>query len=286
MSATVLQHKATVDTLRATRGLGLPEYRVLLKVHELGGRARVREVVSSLGMRSSSVTQVVDKLELKGLVTRAGDREDGRATVIWVTSGGADALGAVGAALEECLADLWSPAADKAAAARNVTVIMGRILENAPSALEESQVASKYNTSEYITTVADNYREIANVLKRIANLSIGEWRVLDQADRLGGVARMYAIGVDLILPANSVTWVVDRLESRALMRRMADPESSRGVLVEVTPAGFDVLRQTRQALDASQTRFYDYLTEREVQDAFDGTCLMVEAHARAAAGKA
>jgi len=285
MSATVLQHKATVETLRDTRDLGLPEYRVLLRVHEMGDRARVRDIMSSLGIRSSSVTQAANSLERKGMVTRIGDQDDGRATIICVTPEGKDALDAVNSALETRLVELWSPAADKSDAARQVTVIMGRMIEGLAQHSRPRPVASGYVTSEYITTVAENYRRIAEALKRDSGLSIGEWRVLRYAKDSGGIARMHEIGTSLVLPANTVTWAADRLASHGLVRRVADQEVVRGVLIEVTDAGYQTLAATQKTLDDSQQRLRDSLTSRQLADAFDGTKLMVEAQARIAAGR-
>jgi DNA-binding MarR family transcriptional regulator len=72
------------------------------------------------------------------------------------------------------------------------------------------------------------------------------------------------LGRGLMLSSAGITSRIDRLEARGLVRRLPDPEDRRGVLVELTPEGLEVVdaavgalavsdQQLMERLDASET---------------------------------
>ena len=85
-------------TLRAVAAapvaLTVPQHRVLLTIATDGPR-RVGTLADDLGVNQSTASRIVDRLASQGLVHRRRDREDGRASLVELTSEGHDLLDAV-----------------------------------------------------------------------------------------------------------------------------------------------------------------------------------------------
>ena len=62
---------------------------------------------------------------------------------------------------------------------------------------------------------------------------------------LGGAATMSALACSTLQHCATVTGIVDRLEKMGLVARQRDAEDRRQVLVELTPAGRDLLSKVR-----------------------------------------
>ncbi len=67
----------------------------------------------------------------------------------------------------------------------------------------------------------------------------------------------------LIVTRATVTGVIDSLERRGFVRRSANSTDRRSLLVEITPAGLDVLRELRRIV---HRRERDWLSELSEQD--------------------
>lgn len=70
----------------------------------------------------------------------------------------------------------------------------------------------------------------------------------------------------MMITSGSMTHRVDRLEERGLVRRVPDPDDGRVVLVELTPAGRDLIDEAVAAHVANESRILADLTpdEREL----------------------
>ena len=67
--------------------LTVPQHRLLVMVSADGPR-RVGTLAQDLGVNQSNASRLVDRLVAQGLVRRAPDLEDGRATVVELTGAG------------------------------------------------------------------------------------------------------------------------------------------------------------------------------------------------------
>ncbi|MGN6475036.1 MAG: MarR family winged helix-turn-helix transcriptional regulator [Mycobacteriales bacterium] len=74
--------------------LTLPQFRALATLHDRGS-LRVADLAAQLGVNSSTATRMAGRLRRKGLVTRAADPTDGRATRLEITSAGEAVVSAV-----------------------------------------------------------------------------------------------------------------------------------------------------------------------------------------------
>ena len=91
---------AVLRQLRAEfpdRGTSLTEYDVLFNLSRQEGHAlRIRELNKHLLLTQPSVSRLLDRLVARGLVTKSGDPDDARGTVVTLTEAGHDEFRRVG----------------------------------------------------------------------------------------------------------------------------------------------------------------------------------------------
>jgi DNA-binding MarR family transcriptional regulator len=61
------------------------------------------------------------------------------------------------------------------------------------------------------------------------------------------------LGDRLIVTRAIVTGLLDSLERRGLVRRSANPADRRSLVVEITPAGLEVIQQVRTIVHRNET---------------------------------
>jgi len=77
------------------------------------------------------------------------------------------------------------------------------------------------------------------------------------------------LGERLIVTRATVTGVLDSLERRSFVRRSPNPADRRGLLVEITPAGLDVLRELRTIVHRNEKAWLGALSDPELLDYVD-----------------
>jgi DNA-binding MarR family transcriptional regulator len=97
LQAVLDTHRVIADamdkTLRAEAGLSLAQYELLYRLEEAPDRRlRMVDITRQLRVSKSGVTQLVDRLEQAGLVTRESCPSDRRLTYARLTARGAEAL--------------------------------------------------------------------------------------------------------------------------------------------------------------------------------------------------
>jgi DNA-binding MarR family transcriptional regulator len=98
-------------------------------------------------------------------------------------------------------------------------------------------------------------------------LSRGEVGLLS-ALRIAGPPRRLSptrLGHGLMLSSAGVTSRVDRLERRGFVRRLPDPDDRRGVIVELTDEGLEVVDAAVAANTASDRQLLERLTPEEIE---------------------
>jgi len=84
------------------QGAHLPVTRRALEVLQhlsAGGPLTVGEQAAHLGLRRNSVSELLSRLEAKGLVARIRDERDERCVLVWLTDAGRDVVARVGQVL-------------------------------------------------------------------------------------------------------------------------------------------------------------------------------------------
>lgn len=94
-------------------------------------------------------------------------------------------------------------------------------------------------------------------------------RALNRLQRAGGELRPGELATQLRIAPRSATEVVDQLEERGLVERVADPSDRRARLVRVLPKGEELLAEiaTRRG-ESAQTFFSPLNDEEQMQLAF------------------
>jgi DNA-binding MarR family transcriptional regulator len=97
-------YRAQVAVLRQLRsefpddGISLTEYDVLLNLSRQAGHAlRIRDLNKHLLLTQPSVSRLLDRLVARGLVSKSGDPDDARGTVVTLTAEGLAEFRRVGA---------------------------------------------------------------------------------------------------------------------------------------------------------------------------------------------
>ncbi len=84
-----------------------------------------------------------------------------------------------------------------------------------------------------------------------------------------GVMSPSELGERLIVTRATVTGLLDSLERPGFVRRSANPRDRRSLLVEITPAGLDVLRELRVLVHRNERDWMAVLTDEELQAYID-----------------
>jgi len=109
-----------VRGVSANRDLSLTALSALGSLERLGSR-RITALAAAEGVSQPSMTQLVQRLELRGLVERGSDPADGRVALVSLTGHGRDAL-----------------AARRADNARRIAVLLADLPETEVRALDEA----------------------------------------------------------------------------------------------------------------------------------------------------
>ena len=130
------------------RGADLPVTRRALEVLQhlsLSGPLTVGEQAEHLGLRRNSVSELLQRLETKGLVARIRDERDERRVLVWLTDAGRDVVSRVGQVLApdliaRVMANL-SPE-ERAAVVRGVELLATADVSMPSAAAGSAQVAA------------------------------------------------------------------------------------------------------------------------------------------------
>lgn len=96
-------------------------------------------------------------------------------------------------------------------------------------------------------------------------LSVTEWEVLHAlATAPDGQRRVRDVAGIVLLTSGGVTRLVNRLEQRGLVARVACPDDKRGTSIAITDTGRDTYQQARPA-DVLQELFLSRLTDAQQQ---------------------
>ena len=108
---------------------------------------------------------------------------------------------------------------------------------------------------------------LAAEMEEQAGIPLGWYEVLLYLHESGdGRLRMHELADSLLLSRSAATRFVDRMQSKGLVEREADPDDGRGTLVSMTPAGREVFaRAAPLHLAGIRRLFTDHLTDDEAR---------------------
>ena len=261
------------EGLKESCGLSLTQFRIMLKLEELGKRSRVRDIAAAIDLKSNTVSSAIAKLEEAGHVERGRLPEDGRAVCVALTRKGKRLIGKVKDELAARFDEAWGDVPDEVSASMDdVMRFIGALVEKQPVETEGAGFSS-----EYVTTIAESYDTVVGTLKSSVRLPLTEWRALNELDEAGGSLRMSQLTSRLMIPRNTATWITDELERSALVRRAAGDEAANSVYVELTDEGRDTLVAGRAAVDAMcRARLWKGLSNAQLERVFEAASMYAD----------
>jgi DNA-binding MarR family transcriptional regulator len=105
-------------------------------------------------------------------------------------------------------------------------------------------------------------------LLRPLNVSAAGGLVLGQL-RDHGAMSPSELGDRLIVTRATVTGLLDSLERRGFVRRSANAADRRSLVVEITPAGLEVIQQVRTIIHGKEAAWMSVLSDAELQTYID-----------------
>jgi DNA-binding MarR family transcriptional regulator len=124
--------------------------------------------------------------------------------------------------------------------------------------------------------------QIARDLARDSGLSDADYDVLsDLSDTPGHRLRLIELAHQMLWSKSRLSHHIDRMERRGLVRREADPNASRGVVVALTSGGLRTITTAApHHVESVRRHFIDLLTARQI-DALGDTAARVVRHLNA-----
>ena len=98
---------------------------------------------------------------------------------------------------------------------------------------------------------------------RASGVNRGDYDVLASLRRAGGSSTPGELAAGLVLSSAGMTGRLDRLERSGLLRRRPDPRDGRGVIVELTGTGREIVDRLVHEDMERQAVWLDALSERE-----------------------
>jgi DNA-binding MarR family transcriptional regulator len=96
------------------------------------------------------------------------------------------------------------------------------------------------------------------------NLPLTHFEPMSVIDRLGS-CRVYEIATELVITTGGASKLIDRIEADGLCRRRPNPDDRRSSLLELTPAGRNLLHDASAAFDDELARRLGGLSPRAVE---------------------
>lgn len=93
-------------------------------------------------------------------------------------------------------------------------------------------------------------------------VTVAEWVLLRELYDVIGLAPS-DLASRVGLTRGAVSKLADRLLTKALISRVADPHDGRAQILSLTPAGIGLVPALAQLADQNETEFFDHLTETE-----------------------
>lgn len=100
------------------------------------------------------------------------------------------------------------------------------------------------------------------------NLSITEFSVLEVLFHKG-IQTIQQIGKSVLMTSGSMTYVIDKLEQKGLLRRSACPDDRRAIHVTLTEAGSEMMHKVMPEHEDFVDSVFDSLNPNEVDTLVD-----------------
>ncbi len=260
-----LTHAALKDGLRAASDLSITQYRVLMKLQGLAPqKVRPSHLGELLDLKPNRVTQSVDALAQHGFAQREDDPDDARACTVAITEAGVEHILLVNKSLVAQLYALF-PTENPT----NRRLLEASISAGAATDPPASPKIARINLASRTLVSLELFRQmVEGALKQTVNAGYSECRLVQRLGESDVPMRTSDLSRQLVMPAATVSRVVDRLEARGWAQRLVHPDDAKAVFVGLTDNGRAVMSTiTQEVADVAHERLWSKLSDKN-RDAF------------------
>lgn len=228
-----MAHEALRRGLENASELNITQYRILTKLMQATEPVNQGKLGKHLGMKPNVVTQAVDALVLRGLVTRKTGSADGRTRFLTVTETGGEHVAAVNQSLVESLYTSFPTSNPTYRTILEAAVAAGAAIE--PPL--DKQAASRFPASRALVSVELLRTETERTLREATGASMNECRIVQRLGESARPERVGALAEALLMSPVNAARAVDRLVQRGWAKRLKSPHDKKAVYVALTDEG-------------------------------------------------
>lgn len=228
-----MAHEALRRGLAAASDLNITQYRVLTKLAQARKPVNQGDLGKLLGMKPNVVTQALDVLAGRGLVTREAGEADGRTRFLAVTEAGEAHVAAVN---ESLVTSLYTTFPTENPTYRT-------ILEAAVSAAAQIEPplnpkeANRFPATRSLVSIELIRAETERTLREATGASFNECRIVQRLGETDRPERVGALAAALHLSPVNAARACERLVQRGWARRLKSPTDKKAVYVALTDEG-------------------------------------------------
>jgi len=216
-----------------------------------GGR-RLSSIADNLGITRQAANTVVNELESLGYVRRTPEPKDGRAKQVTLTAAGeklrTDGLAVAAKLEEEYEACLGAPQFEEC---RQALIAIVSQLPGIPAGVQAGSSAPEARFTSLLPRLSDYMsRRLMNLTQAKGHpglkLSYGQVLTLigDDGGRMQVMANAYKVS------KQAINAIASDLQKLGYIERRTDRNDGRQVLLHLTPAGHELIREAVEAIDA------------------------------------
>lgn len=228
-----MAHEALRRGLERASELNITQYRILTKLLQAAKPVNQGQLGKHLGMRPNVVTQAVDALAQRGLITREAGAADGRTRYLAVTEAGAEHVAAVNQSLVESLYSSFPTGNPTYRTILEAAVAAAAAIE---PPLDASR-AQRFPASRSLVSIELIRAETERTLREATGASFNECRIVQRLGETGRPERVGSLAEQLLMSPVNAARAVDRLAGKGWVKRLKSPHDKKAVYVALTDEG-------------------------------------------------
>lgn len=258
-----MAHKALKKGLSRASALNTAQYHALIKIFVSGdGGITQTDLGKILYLKANVVSQAVNVLEKAGLVTRTRDTEDKRIRIVRITEAGVKHITEANASIVEQLYTIFPTADDFFRSILEASIAAGAYID---PPVEGANI-TLFPASRALVSLELIHRLVATTLRRLANVSLNEYRVLQRLSESSTPLRNVDLTSQLRMSPATVTRATDRLVKQLWATRLASPVDRKAVFVVLTDTGRRKHEHIARAIDIlARNNLWKNLTQEQRQ---------------------
>ena len=213
--------------------LTLTQYRIIFTLTQGPSAQRIGVIAKTIGLKPSSVTEAVNYLVSRGLVSRDyDDSEDRRAARIRLQKAGYNLLEEADKVLVAMILEVWGPEYDTETRRSIFKQAAKSVIAIGQVRIENSTIRAD---TAYLISVLIGYTSAVEGV-RAEGFSLSQYRVMLRLSEVGAPLCCADVSHDLLMKSNAVSVACDGLVERGMIERQR-ADDRRYVLIRLTKQG-------------------------------------------------